>query len=201
MKNVERSAVISKVIEIIGQRGWWQSRDTYVEQTKSGKPGRVSVNYAVRQAVAELSGSDYDMWEARYAIMAVNGGYPIESWNDNPKTTRKDIDRVLLEAISVERTWDNHMSWAWTSPTSYSPTNNGGTVSPEAFLRPPLEGVERERAEAVVEYQEHLLRIMPLSFPSKSVTEHIAHSLAKNKAFLDGKGVLFMMGDRFQDDN
>ena len=113
MIKIARQDVLARASEIIKERGWWQDKNSYVEQSKNGKPGRVSLTHALRLVIAELRGSEYDLWEARYALMAAIGTDHLERWNDNSKTKFSDVLAALDNASKIEKSWDNHMAWAW----------------------------------------------------------------------------------------
>lgn len=156
---VDRRTILKRTIAILEERGWWQNPESYEEQTKSGKPGKVSVSRAIRIAVAELGATEYDMWEARYALLSFVGGRGIESWNDSPKTNKQTVFETLTSAIAREKDWDNHMAWAWRS-RRYPKHKNGGPVLSEAFVKPPLfveNSVERARLEGEIDALETLL--------------------------------------------
>lgn len=111
--SVDRKLILELAIKILEKRGLWQSKVSYAEETKNGSLGKISVTRALRLATAELGGTEYDFWEARYAVSSVLDTDNIESWNDSGKTTYANVIEVLRKSIQVEKTWDNHMSWAW----------------------------------------------------------------------------------------
>jgi hypothetical protein len=149
-----RDKVLLRAAQIIRERGWCQGE--YAKPNKGDKLGEVAASHAIRLAVKEFGGSDYDVWEARYAVMALIGDKGVEAWNDHGKTTKEVVLLTMEEAAEAPKTWDNHMSWAWTSPPRYGKRTDR-EMPPGAFLQPALEGEARRTVEDRLSRQRLLL--------------------------------------------